>query len=200
MRPLHSKKKRTTLAAAQQFAKRNMLFGMDAADYLSEAERQQIIADVSGQLEDVTRTQFPKTANIEYAILKSHLIVEYALTQIIRCSSYVLVQPETIKFSFSQKLEIAVLFGFGNGCPTTVPSIELLNRLRNQVAHRFFFERPLLHDLVRVNIDSVDATSLSDRQLVSCLRHFCAFICGLIAGQLKTNVTTSHLATTRRPS
>lgn len=191
MRALHTKKKRTTLADAQQFAAGSILFGVDAGDYLSDAERQQIIDDVSAQLMDVTRVHFPRTTNIDYAILKAHLIIEYALTQMIRCSSVVLVQPEALKFSFSEKLEIAVLLGLGNGCPTTVPSIELLNRIRNQVAHRFSFERALLHDLARINSDSVDIASLSDRQVVSCLRHFCAWICGLIAGGLKVNITMS---------
>lgn len=155
MRPLHSKEKRTSIAEAKQFVLGNASFGMNDGDYLSDAEWQQIVDEVTNQLRDVTRTHFPRTTNLEYAILKTHLIMEYAITQMIRCSSSVLVPLESLKFSFSQKLEIAVLLGLGVGCPTTVPSMELLNRIRNQVAHRFSFDRALLQDLVTITLSKL---------------------------------------------
>lgn len=194
MRPLHSRKARTSIADARQYLRDGHGWGMRAIDYLTDAERFRIAQEVNEQLSEVTRNQFPRTGNLEYAVLKAHLIVEFALTQLIRCSSYALVEPEAVRFTFAQKLEIAVLFGFGNGCPTTVPSIELLNRLRNQIAHRFAFDRALLTELIRLNSEDFDPTKLTDRQLITCLRQFCSFTCGLIAGHIRVAIELSRKA------
>lgn len=192
MRPLHSRKAKATLAEAQRYVRDGHSSGMCTTDYLADAERTRIAEEVGEQLLEATRTQFPKTGNLEYAILKAHLIVEFALTQLIRCSSYVLVEPEALRFSFAQKLQIAILLGFGNGCPTTVPSIELLNRIRNQVAHRFCFDRTLLIELVRLHAEGGDPARFSDRQLISCLRQYSCFTCGLIAGHIRAIVQLSQ--------
>lgn len=191
MRPLHSKRKRTTLTDAKQFAVGNANFGINSSDYLSDLERRHIVDEATKQLEDVTRAHFPRTSNLEYAILKAHLIMEFALTQVIKCSSPMLVRSESLRFSFSQKLEIAILLGLGNGCPTTVPSMELINRMRNQVAHRFSFDRALLQDLITINSDDINAASLSDGQLVRGLRYFCEFSCGQMAGHLRAGILLS---------
>ena len=165
--------------------------GMRATDYLSEEHRSQIAGEVGETLLGVTRQHFPRTSNLEYAILKTHLIIEYALTQFIRCTSFALVEPETLRFTFAQKIEIAILHGFGNGCPITVPSVELLNRIRNQVAHRFTFASQLIDDLIRINSENLDPIQLTDRQKVACLRKWCYFICGEMAGYLQAMIEAS---------
>ena len=194
MRPLHSKKKLSTRADAHRFRQAGVGGGMAVSDYLSEAERQQIAEDVVSQLEEVTRAHFPRTQNLEYAILKSHLIVEFAITEFIRCTSFSLVAPEHFRFTFSQKLEIAVLNGLGLGDPTTVPSIEILNQIRNQVGHRFSFDRQLLLELIAINSEDSGAAKLTDRQCITFLRNFCSFLCGRIAGHINTLVVVSERA------
>jgi hypothetical protein len=192
MRPLHSRKRRATLADAHQHVREHFGYGVSANDYLQDEERMQIAIDASEALQNVTRVQFPRTGNLEYAILKTHLIVEFALTRLIRCSSCVLVEPEAIRFTFSQKLEIAVLLGFAHWCPTTVPSVEILNRIRNQVAHRFSFDRALVLELVRLANRNEQPAKLTDRQLISCLRAFSAFICGSVAGHILSLIQLSQ--------
>jgi hypothetical protein len=129
---------------------------------------------------------FPKTQNLEYAILKTHLIIENLLTQYIRCTSVVLVEPESLRFSFAQKLEIAILHGFGSDCPFSVPAIELLNRIRNQVAHRLTFDMQLVNEMIRINSDGgeIDVRSLTDRRRISFLRRWCYWISGLTLGHM----------------
>jgi hypothetical protein len=193
MRPLHIRRPRTTLSDAQQFRSNDVGGGMRAVDYLPDADRVRIVEEVEEQLLQIARQHFPRTNNLEYAILKTHLIIEYALTQYIRCTSSVLVKPESLRFSFSEKLEIAILHGFGNGCPTSVPSVELLNRIRNQVAHRFSFDMQLVNELIRINSEDIDVRALTDRQRIACLRRWCYFICGGMAGELRMAIeVTKH--------
>lgn len=182
MRPLHIRRPRATLADAQRFAHDGACRGMRVEDYLSDEDRSRIAEEIDDHLSQVPRDHFPRTGNLEYAILKTHLIVEFAITQFICGSSPVLVKPETLRFSFVEKLEIAVLLGFGFGCPTTIPSAELLNRIRNQVAHRFCFDRRLVDELIRINREDVDVARLTDRQKIACLRRLCFAICGKTAG------------------
>ncbi len=185
MRPLHTRRRRTTLSDAQQFRRKGVGGGMRAVDYLLDADRVRIVEEVGKRLLEIPRQHFPRTNNLEYAILKTHLIVEYALTQYIRCTSSVSVEPESLRFSFSEKLEIAILHGFGSGCPTSVPSVELLNRIRNQVAHRFSFDMQLVNELIRINSEDIDVRALTDRQRIAYLRRWCHFICGMMAGGLR---------------
>jgi hypothetical protein len=194
MRILHSRRPRTTLSDAQRFRRDGVSGGMRTVDYLTDADRSRIVEEVVGQLLEVPRKHFPRTNNLEYAILKTHLIIEYALTQFIRCTSHVLVEVETLRFTFSEKLELAVLHGFGNGCPNSVPSIELLNRIRNQLAHRFSFDRQLVNELIRINTEDIDVARLTDRQRIACLRSYCYFSCGQMAGYLKAVVEMTKRA------
>ena len=78
------------------------------------------------------------------------MIVEYALTQYIRCFVLVAVQAEDVRFTFSQKLEIAYLLGFGANHPILLPTIERLNKVRNQVAHTFTLDRAALDEMLRI--------------------------------------------------
>jgi hypothetical protein len=188
MRALNSKRPRSTLADAHEFRRNGRGGGMTAIDYLADADRERIAEEVREMLLASVRQQFPRTGNLEYAILKTHLIIENALAQYIRCTSAVLVELESLRFSFSQKLEIAVLHGFGNGCPTSVPSIEILNRIRNQVAHKFSIDRKLVHELVNINIDDGDASGMTDRQLIAVLRRWCFFICGMVVGEAQAGI------------
>ena len=194
MRPLHTRRTRTTLSEAHQFRSNGVGDGMRAVDYLTDADRVRIVEEVEEQLLEIARQHFPRTNNLEYAILKTHLIIEYVLTQYIRCTSSVLVEPESLRFSFSEKLEIAILHGFGNGCPTSVPSVELLNRIRNQVAHRFSFDMQLVNELIRINSEDIDVRALTNRQRIACLRRWCYFICGMMAGELRMAIEVTKRA------
>ncbi len=104
------------------------------------------------------------------------------------------VHPEKLRFQFGQKLEIAVLQGFGNGDPTLVPSVELLNRIRNHVAHRFSIDPQLVNELIRINSEDVDPTTLTDRRRITFLRNWCSGVCGKTAG----HITMMIEATKRR--
>jgi hypothetical protein len=167
-------KKRATRKDAHQTLAAGIGGGMAASDYLSDEDRRAIAMEAASRLEAVVRDHLPRTQNLEYAILKTHLIVEYAINEYIRCLSRVLVDSKDLRFTFFPKLEIAVLNGFVMGCTTTVPSIELLNQIRNQVAHRFSFDMSLLNELILINSDDSepDPTTWTDRQRIARLKIF----------------------------
>jgi hypothetical protein len=186
MRPLHTKRTRSKLADAHAFRKNGIYCGAGSDDYLDDAERTRIVDEAEELLLELATKRFPKTRNVEYALLKAHLIVESALTQFIRCTSFVLVDAAAISFTFAQKLEIAVLHGFGLGDPVILPAVELLNRIRNQISHRFDLDRALVHELIRISFHDIDdASALTDRQLVSSLKNLCAYIGGCTCGHMR---------------
>jgi len=96
MRPLHSQRSRTKLADAHEYRKVGHFAGMSKDDYLSDEDRTRVIEEVEEQLLEMTKRHFPRTSNLEYAILKTHLIIENALTQYIRCTSFVLVETKKL--------------------------------------------------------------------------------------------------------
>jgi len=100
--------------------------------------------------------------------------------------SRVLVEEAALKrFTFSHKLEIAYLMGFGVNDPTVIPSVERLNKVRNQVAHSFAIDRGLFDEMIRINSeDYLEFREMTDRERVSSLRAICALMTGRIAGEL----------------
>jgi hypothetical protein len=157
-------------------------------DYVGDEERNLFADQMSAELEDLVKAQFPRTSNLEYALLKCHLIVEYALTQFIRGSAHVLVESGAIRFTFAQKLEVAYLMGFGVNEPWAIPAVELLNKVRNQAAHRFNLNRKEVDEMLRiVSEDYHDFEMTDDRMRVRHLRGFCIFICSYLAGRLSAS-------------
>lgn len=127
---------------------------------------------------------FPRGSNLEYALLKGHLILERALGFWIRSHSSVLIEEHELKFTFRQKLDIAYLMGFGVNDATVMPTIERWNSLRNAVAHSFDLDRKHLDEMIRIISDDYDLFAIeTDRQRVSYLRRLCYYVCGRIAGE-----------------
>lgn len=151
---------------------------------LSAEEREAALRKVSDDLLGTVKRHFPRTQNLEYAILKAHLIVEFALTQYIKCFVLVSVRAEEIRFTFSQRLEIAYMLGFGANDPILLPTVERLNKVRNQVAHTFTLDRAALDEMLRVNSEDYETFQpKNDRERIRHLRWICAFICGRVAGE-----------------
>jgi hypothetical protein len=182
------KRERPTLKTAHEYFKEGSFGIYPDKHYLSGKKREAEIRRVSDELLEVTRSQFPRTQNLEYAILKTHLIVEFALVQYIRCFAATFVEAKTLRFTFSQKLEIAYLMGFGTNSPTLLPTVEMLNKVRNQVAHTFRLDRKLVDELLRINHEDYESfRPKNDRERISCLRAICIFVCGMTAGIIEAS-------------
>jgi len=176
------KRKRVTLEDAHKYNKCGM-YSNGIKHRTTDEEREAELNKVYDYLQNLVKIHFPRTTNLEYAILKSHLIVEYVLTEYIRCYSHVLVDPTKIRFSFSQKIEIAYLMGFGANLPTLLPTVEVINKIRNQVAHSFSLDRTAVDELIRINHDDYEAVEIkNDKQRIASLRNICIWICNFTAG------------------
>lgn len=180
---------RPTFQTAHQFHQ-DGIFGTGPEHFVEDEERGRFCDEISETLLSLIKNEFPRTSNLEYAILKAHLIVEYALTQYIRGMSRVLVDEAALKrFTFAHKLEIAYLMGFGAREPTVIPSVERLNKIRNQVAHSFAIDRHLFDEMIRVNSeDYSEFAEMTDRVRVRRLRGICALMTGRIAGELQAHL------------
>lgn len=146
--------------------------------------------EVADALHGLIRDQYPRSGNLEYAILKAHLIVEHALAQYIRCSADVLVETTQLRrFSFSQKVEFAYLLGLGVNDALLLPTIERLNQIRNQVAHSFILDRALVDEMLRINSDDYDGLVIgNDRDRVKRLRWLCTHVAAHISALMTVRV------------
>jgi hypothetical protein len=190
MRAVHIRKKRPTLSDAHAVASGRQNNGITASEYVSDKERFEEAENVVEELRNTVKDHFPKTRNLEYAVLKTHLIVEHTLTQFLRCSLPVLVETENIDFRFSQKITLAYLHGFTDR--RLLPSVELLNRARNQVAHHFTLDRKLIDELVRLQSEDYDTFAIStDVERIRGLRYFCNILCGMLVGRLSALIKMS---------
>ncbi|MEQ8898532.1 MAG: hypothetical protein RID23_15710 [Roseovarius sp.] len=179
------KRPKPNMQTAHDFFKQGS-FSIDSeAHYTSAEEREAEIEAIAEDLEQLAK-KFPRTQNIEYALLKAHLIIEHVLLQYIRAYATTHVGMKDVKAGFAQKLEIAYLLGFGVNDPQMLPTVEGLNRLRNQIAHTFDLDRARLDEILRINSEDYDNFSVStDRQRVTRLRQLCYYLCGRVAGQIK---------------
>ncbi|MGR3494162.1 hypothetical protein [Citreimonas sp.] len=160
-------------------------FSIDpVAHYTSPEERKAEITAIAEDLEELSK-KFPRTQNIEYALLKAHLIIEHVLLQYIRAYATTHVVEKDFKASFAQKIEIAYLLGFGANDPYMLPTVEGLNRLRNQIAHTFELDRTRLDEILRINSEDYDNFCVStDRQRVTRLRAICRYLCARVSGEM----------------
>lgn len=178
------KRERPTFKTAHDWFKLGY-FSVGEEHHLSKEQYQQELERICEDIRTVAMQQFPRTTNLEYAILKGHLVIEHAITQYIRCFSRVFVGENAIKFSFSQKMEIAYLMGFGANDPVLLPTIERINKIRNQVAHSFAIDRDLLDEALRLHSDEYFEFSIeTDMQRIRMLRGICRYICGRVSGEV----------------
>ena len=176
------RKKRPTLKDAHDYYKRGF-YSMGAEDYISTEERREEASRIRDELFHLATKGIPRSRNLEYVILKCHLITEYAITQYIRFSSEPLVDPKDIRFTYSQKLNIAFLMGFGVADPITIPTLELLNRIRNQVAHTFELDMDLVNEMIRINSEEYhefEVPSLTNQ--LRALKYITQYTCGAASG------------------
>lgn len=185
MRSYQFKRERPTFKTAHDYFKTGSFLTHPRIHSLRGKKRDEEIRKVADGLSQITK-HFPRTRNLEYAILKSHLIVEHAVTEYIRAFVATAVDAKDIRFTFSQKLEIAYLLGFGVNDPVLLPTVERLNKIRNQVAHTFVLDRAAFDEMLRINHEDYnDFKPKNDTGRIRVLRWICISICGYVSGQIE---------------
>ncbi|WP_374428714.1 hypothetical protein [Tabrizicola sp.] len=184
MKTKQVKRPRPNLQSAHDYHREGSYSIHPAKHFTFEEERSEEIERIAKELREIGK-KFPRTQNVEYALLKAHLIIEYAITQYIRGYATVAVTDKDIRLSFSQKLEVAYLLGFGANDPILLPTVEGINRLRNQIAHTFELDRVRLDEVFRINSEDYENFSIKDdRERVTHLRWIARYICAIIPGTM----------------
>ncbi|NJB35227.1 hypothetical protein [Croceivirga sp. JEA036] len=84
--------------------------------------------------------------DMDNLILKGHLMTELALQYLINEFAKKKVNFKKVRFTYSNKLEIARLLGlFENGNAQLYRLLKLLNRLRNSIAHNVEYDAKILN-------------------------------------------------------
>ncbi len=180
-----SKRKRPTLQEAEQFHELGIDAGMRTPDYISIAERKKRLECLSVDIENRLKKHLPRTRNLELVILKCHLLIEFMFNQYIDLIAPTEGLIEKERFSFKQKQTLMHMLGFPAD-PLLLPSTDLLNILRNQVAHTLSVDRKIIDKLIRLNAeDQKGCSRLTDPKRVAYLKQLTKFHCGMILGVIK---------------
>ena len=98
------------------------------------------------------KEHLPKSNDLELLILKGHLLLEYLVNQIINIKSDNNFDVENSSFSFNQKIEILVILKIIEKDSEAFNILKTWNTLRNQIAHKLYFDRKLIDKLVKLSV------------------------------------------------
>lgn len=87
--------------------------------------------------------------DVDYLILKGHILTEHSLHFFIEMTSIGKVNFEKVKFSFSNKIEIAKTLGLFESNPKLYSELKLLNKLRNSIAHKLRYDKKLFAEFLK---------------------------------------------------
>lgn len=180
-----SRRKRPNLQEAEQFLKNGHGGGMRNEDYVSVAERKKRLVTLSVELEAKLKQHLPRSRNLELVILKCHLLLEYMFNQYIDLIAPTEGVIDAERFTFKQKEGLVHMLGFPAD-PCFFPSVDLLNSIRNGVAHTLTLDRQKIDKLILINCeDPADAKGLTDTQRSSALKSITKFMCWQMLGAIE---------------
>lgn len=158
---------------------------MRASDYVSVAERKKRLAQLAEELQEKLRSHLPRSRNLELVILKCHLLVEFMFNQYIDLIAPTEGVIDSERFTFKQKESLVHMLGFPAD-PLFFPSIDLLNTIRNRVAHSLLIDRKTIDHLIRMNSEDPDDTQeFSDTQRAAALKQITKFLCWQVLGAIE---------------
>ena len=87
--------------------------------------------------------------DLDYLILKGHILTEHSLHFFIEKTSVEKINFSKIKFSYSNKVEIAKTLGLFKSNTKLYEELKLLNKLRNSIAHKLKYDEKLFTDFIK---------------------------------------------------
>ena len=176
-----SRKPKPSLKTALDYLEKG-IYSVHSSDYVSPEDRVQKVEEFKAEAENLLRKHLPRGYNLTLVLLKCHIVLEFMLNKFIELVASCEVDMSKRKFGFFQKIELLHLLGFPPD-PTVIPSLELLNTLRNQVAHTLELDRGKVDLLIKINGgDPQEVSSLDDKARASWIRAITAGISGNIVG------------------
>lgn len=158
---------------------------MRAEDYVSVAERKIRLTQLADELEEKLKNHLPRSRNLELVILKCHLLIEFMFNQYVDLMAPTEGVIKSERFTFKQKETLVHMLGFPSD-PVFFPSIDLLNSIRNSVAHTLAIDRKKIDHLILINSeDPDDAKGLTDNQRATGLKQITKFLCWQMLGVIE---------------
>ena len=120
-------------------------------------------------------------------ILKGHILLEYLLNQIINIKSEYNLEIESTNFSFNQKIEILVILNIIENNSAIFQILKIWNNLRNQIAHRLYFDRKLVDRLIKLGVKWTKGENHlpnNDNERAKALKFLIPMTSGQLTGQL----------------
>lgn len=187
------RKRRATLQDALNSIKQGFDDVIDVDDYVFREEREADIQHTVSEIESLLKSQIPHSRNLDLVILKCHLLLEYVLNQYIRLTAKCEVDISKERFSFSQKLTLVHILGLLPDS-TTIPTLELFNRIRNQVAHTLSLDRKLIDLLIKINSEDPESIAqLDDKTRVRAIKNITSFYCISLIAAIKAHNELEYL-------
>ena len=158
---------------------------MRTEDYVSTAERKKRLAQLADELEEKLKSHLPRSRNLELVILKCHLLVEFMFDQYIDLIAPTEGVIESERFTFKQKESLVHMLGFPCD-PLFFPSIDLLNTIRNSIAHNLSIDRKKIDYLIQINTEDPEkAEKFTDNLRISALKSITKSLCFMMLGAIE---------------
>lgn len=181
-----TKIERPTQKDALEFIKEGF-YHVGSDKFVSSSERVRELEKLSRNIQEFLKNQIPKSKNLDLVILKCHLLIEYMMDQLINLFSKHKIDITKERFTFYQKISLLHILGFPAD-PTILPSIEIINKLRNQVAHTLSIDRGLIDTLLKINCEDPDSfRTPNDNERAGGIKSITKFICGALMGIIEAH-------------
>jgi len=124
-----------------------------------------------------------KCYDLEMTIIKGQILIEHLLNRYIELSIKAPKEFDPSKFTFAEKLQIALMLGLPYGIKD---EITLIYKLRNQIAHKLSYDEKLLITLIK-KISKYYKDHKTGLPLILESRTAISFICGVIYAAVADN-------------
>lgn len=127
------------------------------------------------------KKHLPLDKNLDILILKGHLLIEWYINQFISKISLSNLETSSMNLTFRNKIDILDILGFFPvGNEKLRNSLLLLNKIRNQLAHRLKYEKDLVDKLINLVPKNDLNRNNSDR--AKSIRYCITYLAGYMSG------------------
>ncbi len=109
------------------------------------------------------------------------------MNQLIEIKSDKKLEIEKSSFSFNQKIEILVILKLLENNSQVYQILKTINILRNQIAHRFNFDRKLIDKLIAIGIEGTNGENhlpKNDIEKAKAIKFIIPFFSGILTASL----------------
>jgi hypothetical protein len=174
------KRPRPTVQDAEKFLRDG--YFLSGPDHVSWQDREKELHEFRMATETLLKERLSKSRNLVLVILTSHIIAEFLLNKFIEFAAPTQTDMARERFTFTQKVTLFHMLGFARH-PVFIPTLDVLNRLRNQVAHSLNLDRSQVDWLIRAHDLTPEGRSeLTDRDRVRSIKAITRYMCGMVFG------------------